>query len=211
MRVDEVTGREVKIIGSAPPTRPVGVTEIPSAAKLSSVTHAADLEYGHVRRARQKVDSKHDMKGNRDATDVPQYLGTTYRHHPNSANMRTGSVPTNPSIPVPYVANPKEAYSGMRLLTNRLPAGDILGSPARRHVDVANVPSLPVVDLNTAADDSIGPHNPVKPINDTWSECWDDEVQGIYYYNKLSGEATWLPPEELKAFLDKRKFANGAK
>lgn len=195
--------------------RPVGVTEVPSAAKLAAKTHAAELEYGHVRRSRHQVDSRHDTKGCPDSkTDPitsrqpPQYIGTTYRHQPNSLNMRTGSVPTDPSIPVPYVATPKEAYADMRLLTNRLPAGDILGSQARRYVDVANVPSLRVVDLISGTNDSVGPDNPVKQINDTWSECWDDEVQGIYYYNKLSGEATWLPPDELRAFLEKRKFAN---
>ena len=122
--------------------------------------------------------------------------------------MRTGSVPTSPAIPVPYVATPKEAYQDMRLLTNRQPAGDILGGPARRYVDVANVPTLPVTDLSSAADDTVGPQCPVKPINNTWSECWDDEVEGIYYYNKLTGEATWVPPEELQAYLQKRKFAN---
>lgn len=217
MRVDEATGREIKITGSPPLIRPIGVSDIPSEAKLSAMTHEADLEYGHVRRSRQKVDSKHDSKASRGlhvASDSsrqnPAYVGTTYRHYPNSANMRTGSVPTDPSIPVPYVAAPVEAYRDMRMLTNRRPGGDILGSTAHRFVDVSNVPPLPVVDLSAGTLDAVGPDNPVKAINDTWSECWDEEVQGIYYYNKLSGEATWLPPEELQAFLEKRKFANSA-
>jgi hypothetical protein len=43
-------------------------------------------------------------------------------------------------------------------------------------------------------DEPLGPDNPVKVLNDTWTACWDDEAGAIYYYNQLSGEATWLPP-----------------
>lgn len=45
------------------------------------------------------------------------------------------------------------------------------------------------------ADEPLGPDNPFKDIDDTWTACWDDEARAVYYYNKQSGEATWLPPE----------------
>lgn len=44
-------------------------------------------------------------------------------------------------------------------------------------------------------DAPVGPDNPVKRLNDTWSACWDDEAGAVYYYNYQTGEATWLPPK----------------
>lgn len=41
---------------------------------------------------------------------------------------------------------------------------------------------------------SVGPDNPVVQLNDTWSACWDDEAGAVYYYNQVTGEATWIPP-----------------
>ena len=28
-----------------------------------------------------------------------------------------------------------------------------------------------------------------------WSACWDDSAEAVYYYNNVTGEATWIPPE----------------
>jgi hypothetical protein len=191
--------------------RPIGVTEVPSPAKLAAAVKEPVYEYGHERRARQKVDSKSDKKGEgksrSEDVQPPAYIGTTYRHTKNSANMRTSSVPTNPAIPVPYVASSKHQFDGTRLLTNRTAGGEILGTTSRHYVDICNVPQTKVEDLSAALNDSVGPDNPIKPINDTWSECWDAEVGAIYYYNKLSGEATWVAPDELQAYLEKKKFA----
>ena len=39
--------------------------------------------------------------------------------------------------------------------------------------------------------------NPVKEINDTWTACWDKEAGAIYYYNQITGEATWIPPDNI--------------
>ena len=44
----------------------------------------------------------------------------------------------------------------------------------------------------------IGPDNPTKELSDTWTACWDNEAGAVYYYNHISGEATWIPPEELR-------------
>ena len=42
----------------------------------------------------------------------------------------------------------------------------------------------------------LGPENPTRDIDETWMGCWDEEVSAIYYYNKLTGEATWVNPIE---------------
>lgn len=30
--------------------------------------------------------------------------------------------------------------------------------------------------------------------SDTWIECWDEEVEALFYYNQLTGEASWVNP-----------------
>lgn len=41
----------------------------------------------------------------------------------------------------------------------------------------------------------VGPDNPARQLNETWTAYWDDEASSIYYYNQITGEATWMPPE----------------
>ena len=44
-----------------------------------------------------------------------------------------------------------------------------------------------------------GPYNQVVPYvvldSGQWSQCWDEEVKAVYYYNHDTGEASWLPPD----------------
>lgn len=35
-----------------------------------------------------------------------------------------------------------------------------------------------------------------------WSEYWDEEVDASYYYNKLTGEATWIKPADFDGEAD---------
>jgi hypothetical protein len=42
---------------------------------------------------------------------------------------------------------------------------------------------------------SVCSDNPIRELNETWSACWDDEAGAVYYYNKSTGEATWIPPD----------------
>mmetsp|Transcript_11621 Transcript_11621/g.14007 ORF Transcript_11621/g.14007 Transcript_11621/m.14007 type:complete len:476 (-) Transcript_11621:116-1543(-) len=35
-----------------------------------------------------------------------------------------------------------------------------------------------------------------------WVQLWDEEVESNYYYNQLTGEASWIRPEELGAELE---------
>jgi hypothetical protein len=56
-----------------------------------------------------------------------------------------------------------------------------------------------VVEVVVADDEPVGPENPMKALSDTWSACWDDEAGAVYYYNQISGEATWVLPDDLGA------------
>ena len=42
---------------------------------------------------------------------------------------------------------------------------------------------------------TVGPDNPVRQLNDTWSAYWDGEAGATYYFNHQTGVATWLLPE----------------
>lgn len=42
---------------------------------------------------------------------------------------------------------------------------------------------------------NLGPDNPVQVLNEEWNACWDKEADAVYYYNKKSGEATWIAPD----------------
>lgn len=34
-------------------------------------------------------------------------------------------------------------------------------------------------------------------LDDLWVEYWDEEVEAIYYYNQLTGEASWVNPDSV--------------
>lgn len=131
----------------------------------------------------RRVDSKMQTKG-----QPPQFIGSSYTHTPNAAVRPYNAKPTNPTVPLPYSVPTFETYQDSPLLKSRAPNGAILGTWRRDFVNDANVPFL-------APDEPVGPDNPVKEINETWTSCWDEAAAGIYYYNKETGEATWLPPE----------------
>lgn len=72
-----------------------------------------------------------------------------------------------------------------------------------KHLDLSRVAEAPEKDLEMLKSNGVaasldvsdvGPDNPVKELDETWSACWDDEAGAVYYYNKISGQATWLRP-----------------
>jgi hypothetical protein len=118
----------------------------------------------------------------------------------------------------------RATYAGQPYVNVRTAGGALLGSPTKRFVASTHIPegyTPPVIGEtqgygNTysqiAADganghnlqsvtsgtlvsvDMVGPDNPVVQIRENWSACWDDQAGAVYYYNHISGEATWLPP-----------------
>jgi len=145
----------------------------------SSVSKAYDFpahKYG------VRVDSRTEAKRDFGHGLAPpiDYAGSAFRPPPNAP-------PKMPTVPRPYVPPAPEAFSGVGKLGNRSVDGRILGDPPRRFADERNVPYR-------EPDEPVGPNNPAKELNDTWSAYWDDSAAAVYYFNKVTGEATWVPP-----------------
>jgi hypothetical protein len=51
---------------------------------------------------------------------------------------------------------------------------------------------VPHLSAESAAevDVPVGPDNPEKALDDTWTAYWDDEAGAVYYYNSETGEAS---------------------
>lgn len=157
----------------------------------------------------RKVDSRAEAKSSdnfstRSASNsyntanFPKYIGTAYTNMPNAYHRPLAPPPKNPTIARPYPSLTADKVRHLPQLTNRGTNGAILGScpssgwnygaQEKRYVDEQHVPYLP-------PDEPVGPDNPVKELNETWTGCWDKEAGAIYYYNKTTGEATWVPPD----------------
>ena len=143
----------------------------------------------------RRVNSKFQSKStpSTDQALLPLSVGSTYIHTPNAA-VRP-HIPKPPlgyaTLPKPYTIPSKETFKDKSIMSNiRAPDGSILGSETSRIMDEKHVPYLAPVN-------PVGPDNPVVEINDTWSSCWDDQAGAIYYYNQITGEATWIPPDDI--------------
>lgn len=139
----------------------------------------------------------------------------------SSPSINAATTPTNVSIPRPYQPLQAGDFQYSQMLHNRAASGAILGTPvANKVVDSSRVPYLPQPYINptmvaedeqsdqTLSSDTtyigaqadsedlpVGPDRPTKALNETWSACWDDEAGAVYYYNHISGEATWILPD----------------
>ena len=64
-----------------------------------------------------------------------------------------------------------------------------------RYVDQQHAPPQA---LQQEEEIQVGPDNPVKDLGDgTWSACWDESASAVYYYNNVTGEASWIKPVEV--------------
>lgn len=94
-----------------------------------------------------------------------------------------------PAYPIPYIPS---SLVRKESLLRRNSGSEIRVSNT---VDPAHVPSLNQSDRLVLKKSVLADaEHPVVSLNKTWSSCWDDEVQAVYYYNKETGEATWIPP-----------------
>ena len=141
------------------------------------------------------VDSSQSVKS------VPQFIGSSFAHLPNSKRVYVPTeLPEHPTLPKPYPGLvPGDFNTQDGLLSNRTADGKILGNVTKRFVAEAHVPYYDQNEHITVASSSeevpVGPDNPYQPINDTWTKCWDKEAGAVYYYNNVSGEATWIMPD----------------
>jgi hypothetical protein len=163
-------------------------SKLPTSATQSSVVpHRTVTQAPNRYQETRKVNSRDQAKSSAPQ-GVPQYVGSTFTHLPNASNRVLLPLPKNAKMAQPHAVFTSDTQALQPLLNNRSPAGKILGSPERRYVAEHKVPYL-------APDEPLGPDNPVKELNDTWTACWDKEAGATYYYNKISGEATWIPPD----------------
>jgi hypothetical protein len=105
-------------------------------------------------------------------------------------------------------------YSHVTSLTNMLEVSD--GQKGKRfrpasmnHLDLSRVSEVPdhehddLTSVKRIAEASdVGPDLPEKEIGNGWKACWDFEASSVYYFNTLTGEATWLPPSQQDLAVD---------
>lgn len=193
----------------SPPEGPQG--RVISQAKLTLVTdnkpisttltphfHQRDLVQAVPKYPSRKVDSKSQMKGEQmDTSNVPpgmsQYFGTAIPNdpkfrNPNQAYKQPPHI-IQPAVPrIHNVVDTKEYADGNGSFLNRTANGKILGNAGKRFISQTHIPHNPF-------DVQVGPDNPSQAIDDTWTKCWDREAGASYYYNNITGEATWIQPE----------------
>lgn len=119
---------------------------------------------------------------------VPQYVGSSFMNTTYSSMRPRPPMPLAPAVPRPFIPPSPSSFNNMTLLNNRTADGKILGAYSKRYENSTNVPVLP-------QEVPLGPDNQTKELSETWTACWDSEAGAVYYYNKISGEATWIAPK----------------
>lgn len=170
--------------------------QLPTPTYQSNTVPQRDFSQAPHKFPPKKVDSRLEAKGEPrggfpmapNAGGVPPFIGTSYGHLPSSRVIIPASnLPPHATIPKSFPTLSNEMFTGVNLLNNRTANGKILGQAAKRFISESHVPYLP-------PEEPVGPDNPYVAINETWTKCWDQEAGAVYYYNTISGEATWVPP-----------------
>mmetsp|Transcript_9003 Transcript_9003/g.13537 ORF Transcript_9003/g.13537 Transcript_9003/m.13537 type:complete len:238 (+) Transcript_9003:124-837(+) len=194
----------VQVKGTAPEIRPQGVTDpnLPVTAKYSTVIPQRDYTSPPHNYPPREEYVPPDCKKVSTRKDSRRDVKPSFKAKQEASTTSAPALPKLPTIPRPYVPPSSQLFSDGPMLHTRTAAGKILGTGTKRFVASHHVPYLPVVNTQssqhlavTVADAPLGPNNPAKEINETWSAYWDDEAGAVYYYNKITGEATWIPPD----------------
>lgn len=119
------------------------------------------------------------------------------RGPPNQVRMRPSpQKPVQITQPTKVVASETHNNRPSRLAQGGL---DVLASSSSRAppptVTEVNG-SVSVVDED-ATIDSIDQEIVEQEADHGWIQMWDEEVESNYYYNQLTGEASWIRPEEV--------------
>jgi hypothetical protein len=173
------THEVVQVSGSAPSIRPQGLSNQPVISKLAN--RSQEREYTAPAHNYPPRDESEPKKGAANSKYDVKSSRTKY------SESKLDLLPQDPSVPKPFVPLSTAMFAGGPQLHVRTANGTILGTKTKRFVDAKHVPNAP-------AEKPIGPECPYKDLNDEWTACWDDEAGAVYYYNKLSGEATWISP-----------------
>lgn len=108
------------------------------------------------------------------------------------ARRRAKGPPPNQARPSPHVSQPQPSDVKKNNRPSKL---------AQRGMDVmASLPSVNVVNGAAAVvEEEIELDNEVEDVKveHGWIQMWDEEVESNYYYNQLTGEASWIRPEEV--------------
>lgn len=161
----------------------------PIQSTVSITAPQRDFQPSQSKLPSRKVDSRAEAKGSEFHSGFPDRFGTTFVE---AQRGRTDRKPEHPTIPkVLPVLDSRDFANTDGLLLNRTSNGKILGTAAQRFINQNHVPHLP-------EEETVGPSNPHQQLNETWTKCWDREANAVYYYNNLTGEATWIQPEETK-------------
>lgn len=189
------SGKELERSNLADVERPklkvlVNADSKPIETLMSQVIPSRDFSQVPHRISR-RVDSKSEMKSSSSplnaATGPPAFFGSSFTQTPNAQVRPYVAKPSHPTVPQPRPVLVADQFDHEPMLNNRTSSGKILGSPQKRYVQSQHVPYL-------VPDIPVGPDNPSKDIDGTWMSCWDREVGAVYYYNKISKEATWINP-----------------
>lgn len=77
--------------------------------------------------------------------------------------------------------------------------GKLLSALPKRYISSNRVPSLEDKNLSVAISSDVllsaTSNAHVQRLNDMWTSYWDDEAEASYYYNEVTGEATWIRPD----------------
>jgi hypothetical protein len=188
-----VVNQVIQVSGIPPVGRPRGCSDnsIPVASTLAQ--KLPEREYNNPPHNYPKIDfvaeskkalrnSKYDTKPLPVRSTEIQLIGNEGGGFPDTPKL--------PAIPKPFIPAPAKSFSDGPMLHVRTGNGVILGSRTKLYVPTEHVPLLVEVPL--------GPDNPFKELNQEWTACWDDQAGAIYYYNKVSGEATWIAPNLIR-------------
>lgn len=170
--------------------------QMPVPSVLSQTSPLRDFsqpvhKYPGVKRVDSRSEGKTSspLKGQRSEAPM-EFVGTSYLTVPNAHRANYAPPPIAPTLPKPFAPLMSKDFAGAAMLSNRTANGRILGSAAQRYISSSHIPNVPV-------EEPVGPDNPYAALSETWTKCWDAEAGAVYYYNNVSGEATWLQPELL--------------